>query len=203
MLASGKALETMPAACTFAAARSALLKQLAALQRLIKARLPNNSAIPRCSLATANDDGLARCLAILAAAQRLPAADSKSAHVIKTSDGPRRPHWRGQLRRGAGESRAIGRSHRFVRSQRRRARQGRAAERPGKRRHNDVVHCTDSALTGKDWTLLERDACPVWVRTVNEFGNDVVKGARAEWKKTETVFLRGRGLRALFRRVIH
>ena len=44
---------------------------------------------------------------------------------------------------------------------------------------NDVVHCTDSALTGKDWTLLERDACPVWVRCVNEFGNDVVKEARA------------------------
>ena len=40
---------------------------------------------------------------------------------------------------------------------------------------NDVVHCTDSALTGKDWTLLERDACPIWVRCVNEFGNDVVK----------------------------
>ena len=40
---------------------------------------------------------------------------------------------------------------------------------------NDVVHCTDSALTGKDWTLLEKDACPIWVRTVNEFGNDVVK----------------------------
>ena len=40
---------------------------------------------------------------------------------------------------------------------------------------NDVVHCTDSALTGKDWTLLERDACPIWIRCVNEFGNDVVK----------------------------
>ena len=40
---------------------------------------------------------------------------------------------------------------------------------------NDVVHCTDSALTGKDWTLLEKDACPIWVRCVNEFGNDVVK----------------------------
>ena len=40
---------------------------------------------------------------------------------------------------------------------------------------NDVVHCTDSALTGKDWTLLEKASCPVWVRCVNEFGNDVVK----------------------------
>ena len=40
---------------------------------------------------------------------------------------------------------------------------------------NDVVHCTDSALTGKDWNLLEKDACPIWVRCVNEFGNDVVK----------------------------
>ena len=44
---------------------------------------------------------------------------------------------------------------------------------------NDVVHCTDSALTGKDWNLLEKDACPIWVRCVNEFGNDVVKEARA------------------------
>ena len=44
---------------------------------------------------------------------------------------------------------------------------------------NDVVHCTDSALTGKDWTLLERGACPIWIRCVNEFGNDVVKEVRA------------------------
>ena len=40
---------------------------------------------------------------------------------------------------------------------------------------NDVIHCTDSALTGKDWNLLERNSCPIWVRCVNEFGNDVVK----------------------------
>ena len=44
---------------------------------------------------------------------------------------------------------------------------------------NDVVHCTDSALTGKDWTLLEKASCPIWVRCVNEFGNDVVKEVRA------------------------
>ena len=40
---------------------------------------------------------------------------------------------------------------------------------------NDVVHCTDSALTGKDWTLLEQRRVPDLGPMVNEFGNDVVK----------------------------
>jgi len=51
---------------------------------------------------------------------------------------------------------------------------------------NDVVHCTDSALTGKDWNLLERDACPIWVRCVNEFGNDVVKEIFRNGKRRKT-----------------
>ena len=53
---------------------------------------------------------------------------------------------------------------------------------------NDVIHCTDSALTGKDWTLLEKASCPIWVRTVNEFGNDVVKEARAR-RPRHAIFL--------------
>lgn len=40
---------------------------------------------------------------------------------------------------------------------------------------NDVVHCTDNALSRKDWKLLEQETLPIWVRCVNEFGNDVVK----------------------------
>ena len=132
MLASSKALAH--SLLHFAAAARRPVEALADLQRLIKARLPNNSAIPRCSLATADDDGPPTLPRPPRRGPRLPAADSKSAHVIKTGDGPRRAHWRGQLRRGAGLFGAI-HSHRFERSQRRRARQGRAAERPEKRRH--------------------------------------------------------------------
>ncbi len=50
MLASSKALAQ--ASCTCCSCKKPV-EALADLQRLLKARLPNNSAIPRCSLATA------------------------------------------------------------------------------------------------------------------------------------------------------
>ena len=38
----------------------------------------------------------------------------------------------------------------------------------------DVVHCVDGALTKADWRAVERADLSVWVRCVNEFGNDNV-----------------------------
>ena len=69
---------------------------------------------------------------------------------------------------------AIG-SHRFKRSERRGARQGRAAERPEKRRHERRRPLHGLGPHGQGLDLARKDACPVWVRCVNEFGNDVVK----------------------------